>query len=220
MIKLLKWFVSTKAWYRLARHTIAHFTFRTFGYPHFPMIQYFNIVKAIAEDIDAVYAFVSADKDSLAWKLSRIFTRGIWGHAGIVVWENGHPIVYHMKGTGLNCWHLLDILRECDHFALVKLAIPKDKTASARGRLEKFKTYPLAYDFQLELNPAIMEWLVNNEDLPAGNDPIKLYCSEFVLAIGTGLVTNSDFAPIRRMGQNVFEPDHVYKYGGSVVFEH
>src|SRR5690606_13497222 len=130
--KLLTWFLSTKLWVSLARHLVAYFTFRVFGYPKFPMQKYFEILDLMSKDPESLYAFVSADKDSLAWKLTNFLTKAQWGHAGFAEIENGHVIIWHMKAKGLQKWHLLDLLRECDNFAIIKLGVSNINEAKNR----------------------------------------------------------------------------------------
>jgi len=223
LTKFLNWFKTTSLWVRLARHTIAHFTFRLFGYPKFPIEKYFDIVDAMTLDPDALYSFVSADKSSLAWRLNHFITGAFWGHAGIVLFEGGKPTAWHMKGNGLNGWHLLDILKECDNFALVKLPLHGADLTEAKRRLEVLKNAPLvAYDYQLELTPDVLDFLQLGAPIEEGAKPLKIYCSELNYAICYGLIKDPTWKgywePRVKVGMHVFEPDQVYA-GGPVVFE-
>jgi len=224
MIKsIFKWFTNTHVWLFIARHYIAHFTFRTFGYPKFPMSRYLEIKKILEEDNGkSLFAFVSADKSSLAWKLTNLMTKAKWGHAGFVLLdENKEPIIWHMKGSGITKWHLLDIVREVDDFAVIKMSIPEAAIDEAKARLNKIISAPtVKYDYQLELNPAFINWLLSgSESLPEGEKNLKLYCSEFVYVVGYGLVDDPDFKERSSYGLKSFEPDNVFACG-EVVFQH
>ena len=220
----LNWFVSTTAWEMFARHFMAHLTFRIFGYTKFPLEKYFEVKAAFDKDPKAIYAFVLTDPACLSFKLDRMLTKCDWAHAGIVVERNGHLYGWHMKSDGLNHWHLLDLLRESDHFALLRIPIEGTDVQVANDRLNTIINTPMVpYNFQFSMPTPVIEWLTEGKPLSLIGDKalqsLKLYCSEFVFVIGVGLVKNPKFVARWDFGQNVFEPDDLYG-SCSVVFEY
>jgi hypothetical protein len=217
--KFANWFLSTQFWRWVARKHIAYFTFRFYGYPKLPMESYFEIKDILRKDPNAFYAFVSADKESLAWRLTHWMTRAQWGHAGILYLDGFQVRVSHMKGDGLNDWNLLDLLRECDCFAVVKMPFKDPATGfeKFKKRYEIIKSSPsVEYDFPLSLDHQIHNWVINGDDPPP---TFKLYCSEYVYVLGENLVEGCNFKAKEFSGRLVFEPDDVYK-AGHVLFEY
>lgn len=221
---VLNWAVSTKIWEMFARHWMAHFTFRVFGYTKFPLEKYFDIKAICDKSPNAMYAFVLTDPACLSFKVNRLVTGCDWAHAGIVVEENGHLYGYHMKSGGLLRWHLLDLLRESDHFALLKMPLEGADLATAKARLQALINAPLVpYNFQFSMPLPVIDWLSKGEPLTVAEEgtlhTLKLYCSEFVFVIGVGLGKNAKFVSRWDYGQEVFEPDDLYA-ACPVVFEY
>lgn len=228
--RIASWFLATKLWRRVASREIAYFTFRTFGYPKFPMEKYFEIEallqrtwREVPNVSKKMYAFVCADYDSLSWKLNNKVTGARWGHAGYVyIGADLRPRILHMKGNGLNDWCLLDLLREVDAFALIEVDMPVNDYNVAEKRVDKLKLcHSVAYDYSLELDESLIKWLdpssmVSTPNTVAwrGNKVLNIYCSEFVYYIFYPLFRARNFR-----GRQVFEPDDLYRQG-KVIFEH
>lgn len=231
---LLNWFVTTKAWVMFARHILAHFTFRVFGYPKFPMSKYIEIKKALENDPEGLYTFTSADTDSLAWRATHMVSGADWGHAGFVRLEDGEPHIWHMKGTGRTRGHLLDLLRECDNFALVKMPLKGDNLKIAKQRFQTLIEAPeIKYNYTLAMPKIILgkdelfvqgtkgSFILMNEDktFQKITQVLHLFCSEWVYVVGAGLVDDPDFVASWEFGRYMFDPDDVFN-GGDPVFVH
>jgi len=228
------YFLTTKLWRKLATHIVAHFTFRTFGYPKFPMDGYYQVMKILKDAASSQYhyafAFVCTDRDALAWKIQNFVTKAQWGHAGLVVFDLGKIYdvggirAIHMKGNGLNDWSLLDLLRECDDFALIRIPLFNgDCELEVDRRLYEVRNADTCeYDFSMELDQVVLDWLnprLPNE-LPVGKKKFKMYCSEFVYALFRGVMPLGRGLTARQFRDRaVFEPDDLYKQG-EVVFQH
>ena len=224
--RFLAWFATTRAWAKFARHWMGYFTFRVFGYTKFPLEKYFDILKKFDESPDGIYAFVSGDQSSLSYKFNHLLTDCQWSHAGIIKKEDGHHLrAWHMKGNGLNHWHLLEILRACDRFALLRMPIEGENIAIANSRLDAIVTAPLVpYDFSFQMPQEIIDWLTKGMPLSVEDkgklQALKLYCSEMDYVIGAGLVEPGHvFATHWDLGSEVFEPDDIYT-SCDVVYEY
>lgn len=212
--RFLNWFSQTDMWAKFARHWSAHFTFRVFGYPRFPMDQYFAIKDAFDQAPDGIFGFVSADTQCLAYRLNHALTACTWSHAGLIRKQGEHLYAWHMKGDGLNCWHLLDALRQCDRFALGRLRIEGDNIRIANERFDTLCSDPLVpYDYRLEIPQDVIEWLETDKTIDASDkerlQKLNLYCSEAVYVIGAGLC-EPDLVPHVVHSRKVFEPDDLY----------
>lgn len=223
--KLLGWFVSTPAWVIFAKHWMAYFTFRCFGYPKFPLENYFTVQNIINEQTkDGIYAFVSGDPSQLSFIVDNLFTGCAWGHAGIVRVENGQLYAYHMKSAGLDHWSLLDIMHQCDRFALLRLPIEGDNIAIANARLDALiaANPPVQYNFQFGMSDAVVNALSQGGPLTTTTtallQTVKLYCSELDFMMGVGLVDDPQFASKYAYGVEVFEPDDLYA-ASQILFE-
>ena len=223
--RFLAWFVSTKMWIAFARHWMGHFTFRVFGYTKFPLEKYFEILNIFNQQQDGLYGFVSADTSSLSFIAERAFTKCKYAHAGFIRKEGDHLFAWHMKGDGLNHWHLLKILHECDRFALLKLPIVGETNiAIAKSRLDAILTDPLVdYNYSFAMPTDVLNWLTKGEALTSEEKDslqnLKMYCSEMVYIVGVGLASNPKFIQQWTYGRKVFEPDHLYD-ASEILFEH
>ena len=218
LVGIVEWFLTTNFWVKIARHHIAYFTFRTFGYPKFPMERYFEILKILQDNPDKRYGFVAADKDSLSWKLTHMMTKAKWGHAGVLYLENDQVRASHMKGDGLNDWHVLDILRESDKFAVLELGLSGNSRNAYDRRFEFARTSAkasLKYDFTMSLSTHVFGWL-DDGGLHDADKSYVLYCSEYLYALCEGLSPSIKAEEFN--GRLLFEPDDAYKCC-KVVFE-
>ena len=219
---LMEWFLNTQIWVRLARHQVAYFTFRLYGYPKFPMEKYFEIEAILKnnQDPDCFFGFVAADQDSLSWKLTHAITKAAWGHAGyLYIDPAGHIRCSHMKGDGLNNWNVLDILRESDCFAVLKYKLKPGFKDVLHSRLKAIETAPtVQYDYTMSLDSDIPNWLAEGIPMPSGEKPFNIYCSEYVYVLGHS-ITEPSFVAKDYEDRLVFEPDDAY-HAGEVVFEY
>lgn len=221
-VDVIDWFLTTNIWVKIARKYIAYFTFRTFGYPKFPMEKYFDIKKIMSSNPEKRYGFVAADINSLSWKLTNFFTGANWGHAGVLYMDGEHVRASHMKGNGLNDWHVLDILRESDHFAVYELEfenIEAKKTFDKRFKfIRESVSATLTYDFTMSLDQDVFDWItagtLNSTVLTSKK--YSLYCSEYNYALCDGLVPK--MVAKKYNGRLIFEPDDAYRCN-KVVFE-
>lgn len=214
----------TKAWLWFSKNLMAHFTFRFWGYPTFPIEEAYNIPRIIEQsekEGPGYYCFVCADRKSLATILIEKVTGSYFGHAGIVV--PGKTLeetrIYHMKGIGHCDWNILTLLKEVDDFAILKFPVSKEiqekilkRVAFSRDNSELF-----LYDFSQEWPNDPYTW-EEIEQTVNDKQPVYVYCSEFCFIAGDRLVTNPDFKPHTEFGRLIFEPDDLYK-AGKVIFE-
>jgi hypothetical protein len=205
--RFLKWLDGTKAWELFAKHIIAKFTFRWFGYTKFPVEKYFDIEKAMIEEErkgPGIFAFACSDDMSLASVLIRWITgKGTYSHAGLLERRGpGRVFAIHMKGDGVRQEHLLRVLKEVDVFTVVRIKMDKKSLITALGRISyvKANTQEITYDFEQEL----------------GSDK-AIYCSELVYKTCEGLIEGIDGHLKSIAGRRVFDPDAVAKIG-KVVF--
>jgi len=212
--RFLNWFSTTTMWVKFARHWLGYFTFRVFGYTRFPMDQYFAIKDTFDKAPDGIFGFVCADTQCLAYRINHWLTGCTWSHAGLIRKHGDHLYAWHMKGNGLVCWHLLDVLKQCDRFALGRLAIEGDNIKIANDRFDTICSDPLVpYDYRLEIPQDVIQWLETGKPLDESDkerlQKLTIYCSEFAYVIGAGLC-EPDLAPHVVHGRKVFEPDDLY----------
>ena len=219
MYKLLEFFLETNLWRKFARHWMAYFTFRWFGWPKFPKSRYFK-VKEIAkakEGQNGVFAFVSVDKCILNYKVNHFLTGATWGHAGYVYWgDDGELRIKHMLNNGLNDGYLLDLFGELDGFALLWIPLKTKKNIiEFERRVKKLSSegVEIDYDYSLKLEPDVLTYVLDERIFPNGGKKLKIYCSEFLYTLLYGL--NPKFVASVFMKRSVFEPDDLY--GASEV---
>lgn len=205
--RALDWFDSTRFWKWFAAKYVGHMTFRLFGYPTFPMRDYFKIRELLATaPKGAVFTFASCDRESFAARLITIFTRGKFGHAGLILVDGFDDIkVVHMKGEGPVVWHLLDLLREIDYIAINQVDLDEDSLETAHSRIAWLMANMenIEYDYE--------------QDLSNGT---KFYCSEATYFVLDGLCRDPDLAPRLIMGRPVFDPDQVTNVGKVIYTNH
>ena len=225
---IITWILSTNLYKKFARHWLAYFTFRIFGWTKFPLGKYFDIRK-IAKSMDGHYgllAFVSCDKQILNYKLNHLLTGCKWGHAGLVYCgADGELRTKEMINSGLTDQYLVDLLREVDDFSLLWLPMTPENFGKAQQRIDRLDTAPekVEYDFLLQLDDTLMKWVRGEvQELNTGEKKPKFdfraYCSGYVYMVAHGLVEDPDFKTSWVMGREVFEPDDVYK-GADVLYE-
>lgn len=213
----LQWFDETRLWKWISSKIIAHLTFRIFGYPNYDFDGWFGLRATCQELLKSqtkVYAFVAADRLSLASILVRAIARNKdsvrYSHAGwIVVDESGEPFAVHMKGEGNITEWLPAVLKECDDFALIEIdcKTPFDK-AQVRARIEYYRHAPkgsVKYDFEQELEDQASPLEVND-----------LYCSELVWLCCKGVVP---LKTSKSLGRVVFSPNDVAA-SGRVAYQY
>jgi hypothetical protein len=223
--KLIQNFVKSQTWRIIARKYIAHLTFRIWGYPKFDLGNYPKIKKIITDNPTSVFGFVGADTQSLSWTINHMFTGCQWGHAGMIEMVQDEPMISDMRGEGLDSDHLLNYLKETDHFALLEFKFKdEDAKQKALARWKRIKTAPnVNYDYELSLDPKLISWATNDDQnvqiktLDVGTLPLNIYCSEYPYLIGVGLV-EPDFKTEEQYGVLAFEPDDFYKFS-TVRFE-
>jgi len=211
--RFVSWFMTTKAWRWVAGNIIAHFTFRVWGYPEFPMADYFKIIDVIgvsqvARNRRAVYGFSCSDHQSLASKLIRWVTggRGKYSHSGwILPDQDRNTKAMHMQGNGLVIEPLLDVLKRVDYFTLVEIALPQDGYERAQKRIAYIMNNQLGikYDYAQTLN----------------NGP-KIYCSELVYIVCREAIDSINILSKPIWGRRVFDPDAVIKLGDIIYTNH
>lgn len=199
----LQWFDETHVWKWFARNVMAHLTFRIFGYTEFDFDRWpelANVLMEASADRAHVYAFVSADKASLASVVIRFVSKSQWSHAGwLMKDEHGNHIAVHMKGKGLIVQQLFNVLRESDDFAVVR--IPVRSSSAVLGKINHYAKNPstVRYDFEQEL-----------EDAASPLEVEDIYCSELVW------VCAKDEANLKTstvLGRQAFSPDDVARSG-------
>lgn len=196
-------FLKSKEWEQLTK-IISKINVRV-GYHDFSTAKYLEIRRILNESPNSIFAFVSLEKNSLAYQLERIFLKSEYSHSGILVrgvTEDDITAV-HIEMKGLLVEHVLNLLDKVDKFAIVKLPIAENNITKARNRIFDAIANKKKY--------------VYDEDFSMKNDEKKVYCSELVYEIGEGLVEDPDFTPQWRLGLPSFTPDHILNCG-EVVF--
>jgi hypothetical protein len=205
----LQWFDDTWVWKWFAKNILAHLTFRIAGYPRFDFDR-FNELRDLLDkawnDDEAVYAFVLADKKTLASILIRAVSKSRWSHAGWLTRDpRMGPVAVHMKGSGLVYHHVANTLRECDDFAVVRIEVT-DKQA-VMGKVLGYAKNPgrVRYDFEQELS----------DDL-CPLDVEDIYCSELVWICAKD---HAHLATSEVLGRVAFSPEDVAR-SGEIVWSH
>ena len=197
----------TAFWEWFTKKFLSSATTRVFGYPQFPMEDFFKIVDLLKPN--KLYAFVCSDYSSVGSIAMRVLanTNFKFTHGGMI--QRGSYMsarVVHMRSTGLQLDHILTLLREVDYFAVIEIPLidgaDYDK-AQARIASSWANRTKLNYDFEERL----------------GNDPNKVYCSEYVLNIC------GDICAIKPrtqtiLGREVFAPDNILDIGKVVYSNH
>ncbi len=207
MNKLLAWLVKTNIWRWFAGKYIGHFTLRTFGYPSFPMEDFFDIVD-ITNAKNTVYGFVSTDTKSLSSMLiRRVTSNGKFSHAGLIL--PGAPrefMILHMLGKGLIHQHILGLLRQIDLLAVIAVELSPDNYKIYQDRLSNIMKHRDLFKYDYEQN--------------LDNDERLLYCSELFFDLLDGLIDDPDFKTREIFGRKVFTPDQVAKIGKVIYTNH
>jgi len=203
--KIFKYISKTRFWIWFAKTFISNFTFRIFGYPEFPMEKHKFIYGAIknslkftklSKDKDYIFAFVSRDTKSLAYKIIGFFSD--WTHAGIMNFPDIENIC-HMQKDGIKTTYLLDLLKTVDNFAVIRYEINKENLNIAHKRIRNAFKNNIQYDYGQEINFD------------------KFYCSELIWYYGKELVLNKNFKLKEIKGRKVFTPDDVFE-SGEIIF--
>lgn len=209
LLDLLQRFDETRAWHWFAKNVLAHLTFRVWGYPSFDFERWPELRDVLDKaelDEDAVYAFVLADKRTLASILIRAVSKSRWSHAGWLMGRgDGNRWVVHMKGPGLLVQQVYSVLRECDDFAVVRF--PTNSKILVRARLREYirRKDTVRYDFEQEL-----------ADDASPLEAEDVYCSELVWLCATPEIPLS---PSVVLGRRCFSPDDVAR-NGEIVWQH
>lgn len=196
----------TAFWEWFVKKYMSSYTLRNFGYPKFPMSDFFTIVDKL--DKDKIYCFVCSDYESLGSKIIRSISDSKFTHAGFILPGDDRSIrCVHMRSIGLQNDHLLSLLREVDYIAVVEpdIKCPEDHL-EARDRLQAILNHESEYyyDFEERLD----------------NGPRKLYCSELIFDVLGGLCTSRNFKPETILGREVFLPDNIVDIGDVVYTNH
>jgi len=195
----------TAFWEWFTKKFLSSATTRVFGYPKFPMEDFFKIVDLLRTG--RVYAFVCSDYSSVGSRVIRVLSDAIFTHGGLIQKCTDRTTgVIHMRSIGLQLEHMLSLLREVDYFAVIEVPLKcpeyfdkvQTRIIGSWARRDE-----LLYDFEERL----------------GNDPNKLYCSEYCLTILGDLCT---IKPKTRMvlGREVFAPDDILDIGKVVYTNH
>ena len=225
ILSLAEAFMDSSMWRMFARHWMAYFTFRWFGWPKLPKSRYFK-VKEVAHAMDGmcgVLAFVSVDRYILNYKINHLLTGTKWGHAGYVYWgHDGELRIKHMINSGLRDDYLLDLFGELDGFGLLWIPF-KDKTAleEFQRRVQRIDDAKMNvdYDYALRLEPETLMLSTEGWNLmKAGKKKFRMYCSEYVYTLVHELTVNPKLVPEKFMERMVFEPDDLYQ-SSDVLFE-
>lgn len=200
----LQWFDETTFWHALSKNVIAHLTFRFDGYPGFDFDKWPALNQVIQDslaDTEHFYVWVLADRKSLSSILIRAVSKSDWSHAGIMF----DSFAFHMKGKGLVKQGFLNLVHECDDFAVVKIPVTNIDQARRKAVWYAQRVGQIHYDFEQEL-----------EQDAADHEKKNIYCSELIYVI---LKELADLKLSEVAGRLAFSPDDVYK-SGTIVFEH
>lgn len=202
---------STRIYQWFLRKVLPYLSFRIWGYPTYPMENYFRIRDTIKKDQNKLYAFVGLNKWAFSHILNKALTNSRWNHAGyLYLASDGEIRMRHMISSGEEDWSLLDYLREIDEFQPLVIPVSDENRHKVLHRIERLwaNKSNVEYDFNFELS----EQFVRDLDDPTKPiPPVKLYCSEYILAISYGLVDSEKFKPLVKLDRKVFEPDDVYR---------
>jgi hypothetical protein len=214
--KIYDWLQHTAFWNFLLSRIFPFFHFRLWGYPKFPINEYFKIREMIRNDTSACfYAFVGTDRTFLSWKLRKLIEKSTkWSHAGILLLNDQNELdnldVTHI---GKNCETALVYMREVDDFAIIKFPITDLPKFKNRVKNYKEADVKVTYDNQLDLSKELTAKIDNDEPFTA-----SIYCSEEVYILGNGLTVN-ELKTRMQYGKEYFEPDDVFK-AGEVVYSY
>ena len=203
--KLLDKLSKTAFWEWFVKNCMSGLTTRIYGYPKFPMEDYFKIVDAMKPD--ALYAFVCSDYKSIGSGSIRAVSDALFTHAGLIInGKDRDTKVIHMRTTGLNREHMIALLREVDYFAVVEIhLLSKQSLDLVKTRIEStwLKRQELIYDYEERL----------------GNDQNRLYCSEYVLTLCKDVCSITPKMSTV-LGREVFAPDNILDIGKVVYSNH
>lgn len=194
----------TAFWEWFTKKFLSSATTRVFGYPKFPMEDFFKIVDRL--EAGKVYAFVCSDYSSVGSGAIRVVSDSLFTHAGMVLpGKDRDTRVLHMRSSGMHLDHMLTLLREVDYFAVAE--IPTEANGFAVASLRMVNAWQArgqyAYDFEEKLN----------------NDRNKVYCSEFVLNI-CGDICRIKPKTQNILGREVFAPDDILDIGKVIYSNH
>ena len=211
MKKILEYFTESRFWHWVSRHIVGKLTFRIMGYIDIDFQDFFTMHRLM--DSDDFYVFTSSDTKSLASIAIKWVVPGEtrYTHAGIIIpsEDPSRCRAVHMNADGLRIEHLLNVMKECDRIALIKISLTTAKKKKAIERLDFYMNNKesLEYDFSQKLdnpNDDVIDW--------------KVYCSELLYLVLNDLVDDEDFAVSEVAGRAAFTPDSVFK-SGEVLFE-
>ena len=195
----------TAFWEWFTKKFLSSATTRVFGYPKFPMEDFFKIVDLLKPG--RLYAFVCSDYSSVGSGAIRTVSNAIFTHAGMI--QNGKDRttrIIHMRSIGLQLNHMLTLLREVDYFAVVEIRLKYAEDyskACARMDASWASRGSLVYDFEERL----------------GNGLNKVYCSEYVLNV-CGDICSTKPKTQTILGREVFAPDNILDIGKVVYSNH
>lgn len=202
-VALLDKLSKTRSWEWFVKKYLSSYTLRWFGYPKFPMEDFFKIVDTL--DKEKVYCFVCSDYESLGSKVIRSITDSKFTHAGFIIPDGDRNTrCVHMRSSGLQVDHLLSLLREVDYIAIVDPAVSSYKEAKIRIKDVLANPKEYSYDFEEKLD----------------NNPYKMYCSELIYKVLMGICWSPKFKPQVILGREVFLPDNIVDIGEVVYTNH
>lgn len=209
---MVEWLTKTRLFIWIMRTFVSSLKLRIFGYPLFPMAEYFVIRKMmidrLKQDPTTMFTFVGVDTCAMSFKINKLITGAYFAHAGFAKIEDGEIYIYHIIGTGRERWSLLDYLREVDAFSIGTVPfISPAHCAQAWKRFYKLLDCTrVKYDFQFTLSEDIIPWL-DSEEVDPDKD-ILLYCSDFDYVVLANLVDK--LVAHWKSGRKTFEPDDVF----------
>ena len=196
----------TAFWAWFTKTILSGATTRVWGYPKFPMTDFFKLVDLMQPG--KLYAFACSDYSSIGSEVIRgADSDAIFTHGGMI--ENGGDRttkVLHMRSIGMQLDHMLSLLREVDYFAVVEIDLKGESFVQiAQTRMDQAWQHKAQYTYDFE------------ERLD--NDPHKVYCSEFVLSI-CGDLCRIKPKTQTILGREVFAPDNILELGKVVYSNH
>lgn len=234
LYKAMYWFAATKAWEKIANKWIGKFTFRNFGYTKLADKMDLQFVihdrmqclieEALVKEEYWLYAFVVADKESLAGKVIGGIAKQKYNHAGIFNWINDGSKVsdflcHHMKGRGCVKQHFSNQMAQNDRFTIVRFKLDNKAEHDEAMRRMDFITKNrnrFKYDFQQKLQSVHDYRKDFDSDPKTKSDSFwMMYCSELVWFYIRGIVEHSRTEII--LGRDAYGPDNVYKDGELVI---
>ena len=204
--RCLEWILATRFWKSIVRMTP-----RLYGYPKFPLEQYFTLRKIVRSDPEAIYCFVGVDNASMSTKIQRWIFDVYWAHSGFVYLDDEDEVsIHHVRWYGLLRWKLLKYLRECDEFALIRLQLSEENKKIVTAKIDKIGKSKILYKMRDNIH---LEKQHTDKDFWLKTDRFVLYCSEYQYMVCKGLLNS-----IWGIGKARFVPDDIYE-GGEVVWE-